>query len=145
MPLTSGASGTTGAATIVEAWLRVDDTETFGRFRRCFASVSGWLVERGQVNVLFLVRPSRAAAGCFAGHVVGMTVTTQGRERLRFEPCGSFTVRRGGKIDLDLVGPLSGLIASRLEDAEKPGAPVVPRHIFLGKLKASEAEFERYR
>ena len=106
--------------------------------------MSGWLVERGAVNVLFLVRPAKRAAGCFTGHVVAMTVTVQGRERLRFEPVGCFTVRRAGSLDLELVGGLAALVSKRLLDAEAGGA-TVPRHIFLGKVRASEAEFERYR
>lgn len=136
--------GTGASAKVTDAWTRVDRTETFHRFARCFCAVSGWFLERGPTNVLFLARPVRGAAGFFTAHVVALTTTTSGRERLRFEPVGSFTVRRGGRTDLSLVGGLAKLVARRIEEADA-GTTEIARGAFLGKLKASEVEFERLR
>ena len=143
-PFSDIPAGVGASARATDTWTRVDRTATFHRFARCFCAVSGWFLERGPTNVLFLARPVRGAAGFFTAHVVALTTTTSGRERLRFEPVGSFTVRRRGRIDLSLVGGLASLVARRIEEADS-GPVNVTRGAFLGKLKASEIEFERLR
>ena len=143
-PFSDIPAGTGLSATATGHWSRVDRTATFHRFARCFCAVAGWFLERGPTNVLFLARPVRGPAGFFTAHIVALTVTTSGRERLRFEPVGSFTVRRGGRLDLSLVGGLASLVARKVTDADE-SAVNMTRSAFLGKLKASEVEFERLR
>lgn len=125
-------------------WSKVTWTPTMQRFAAVYCRVSGWFVERGPMNVVFLVRPGWSAAGFFTGHVVALVTTSTGRERLRFEPCGSFTVRRNERIDLCLVGALAGILSERIE-AASAGPELADRQVFYQKLKASELEFERLR
>ena len=141
-------NNTWAAADQLAPWRGLVWTPTFSRFVRSYCSVSGYLVERGPTNAVFLARPRRDdEAGSFTAHVLALSVTTMGRERLRFEPCGSFTVRRMGQMDIDLLGGFASVIAQRLEvvEALPEFERSAGRQAFAAKLKAAELEFARLR